>query len=128
MQYKNIDRCNDVINSYCTVILSNSGYKEHAKFSKEYGHHKNQSEEELFAIENILNNLKNNDIDLYKKIYNKLFQNILQDNINGNLNDESFLNGTPYSIFNRVREFTDFVREIEYHNYNNEFISTYLSK
>ena len=109
MNEQSIEGLGHTINSFSMSILTNSGFEEHYKLSLKYGHKKNMTKEQLLSISHQLDDLKMNNNIIYTRMYEKLLSLILQDNLNGNISDREELNGTPYALFSRTRDFASYI-------------------
>jgi len=59
------------------------------------------SADKLRAYADALNDLKENNFEIYKRFYTKLYALMLEDNLNSE--------GSPYNIFDRVRKFGSYI-------------------
>lgn len=97
MTTRDPERFKDTNNLFVLTVLSNNDFEFYAKYAKEFGHPDSMTKEQVKLYADTLNNLKNNNLEIYKRLYRKLHSLILDDNFNGVSN--------PYRIFARVREF-----------------------
>ncbi len=97
MENRDPKRFIDVNNMFALCVLSNNEFEDYAKYAKEFGHPDSMTKEQVQAYSNALNDLKENNFEIYKRFYTKLYTLILEDNLNSE--------GSPYNIFDRVRKF-----------------------
>ena len=104
MTQKDPERFMDANNMFTLSVLSNDGFEEYIKTRMELGHDKNMSADELRTYADALNDLKENNFEIYKRFYTKLYALILEDNLNSE--------GSPFNIFDRARKFGYYISMI----------------
>ena len=104
MENRDPARFIDVNNMFTLCVLSNSEFEDYAKYAKEFGHPASMTKEQVQSYSDALNDLKENNFELYKRFYTKLYALVLEDNLNSE--------GSPYNVFDRVRKFGYYIEMI----------------
>ena len=104
MTQRDPERFMDANNMFTLSVLSNDGFEEYINTRMKLGHEKSMSEDKLRAYADALNDLKENNFEIYKRLYTKLYALVLEDNLNSE--------GSPYNIFDRVRTFGNYIAMI----------------